>query len=133
MIGFPKPPRGEYAAERKARQRQHKEREAATMRAVKAEDGHACRVPNCKAKTVEVAHAKHRSMGGNPTEDRTTPDQLITLCIRHHDMWDRVQPPDLDIVPLTNRQFRGPCEFLIDGLFYARERTHHISETRSAL
>lgn len=131
-FGFPKPPRGSYAEERKARQRQHKDREAAIMRQVKAEDGHACRVPHCKSKTVSVAHEAHRGMGGNATEDRTVPEKLITLCLRHHDMWDRKLRPDLDIVPLTDRLLRGPCEFLIDGLFYARERTYQVSETRSA-
>lgn len=125
-----KPHRGAYRDERKAIQRARKDAEAATMRAVKAEDGHICRVPGCKSRQVEVAHEHHRGMGGNKTLDRTVPSRLITLCVAHHDMYDRVRRPDLDIVPLTERGLRGPCEYLLDGQFYARERSFVVSVTR---
>jgi hypothetical protein len=123
-----KPLRGAYTLERKRKAREHKAREADIMRQVKAEDGHKCRVPRCADQPVGVAHEDHRGMGGNPAEHKTVPSKLITLCTRHHSMWDRAL---MDIVPVTDRRLRGACEFYIDGVFVARERIERVSVERS--
>lgn len=105
-----KPLKGAYVLERKRKQREHKAREASVMAAVKAADEHRCRVPGCRYRDVpvDVAHVVHRGMGGNPSEDRTVPELLQTLCRIHHSMFDR---GDLHIEPLTRQQYRGPCAY----------------------
>lgn len=129
-----KPLKGEYVLERKRAERQHKEREREVMAAVKAEDGHRCRVPGCRYSLlrVEVAHEKHRGMGGNPTEDRTVPEVLIALCLRHHQAYDK---GDLEIEPRTERGLRGPCAYTdhSSGLPVSLgvETRYHYSVTRS--
>lgn len=128
-MSFPKPLRGAYAAERKAKQRQHKDAERSIMSAVKAEDGHRCRYPRCTEGPIECAHMRHRGMGGNRALDRTVPDGLISLCRRHHALLDR---GDLEIIPLTNRQWRGPCAYYLDGVLMAQETTQRMSVTRGA-
>lgn len=127
---FPKPLKGEYAAERKKAQRAHKDREADIMRRVKAEDGHRCRVPKCSHLDlpVDVMHRQHRGMGGNPTEDRTVPEGLMAGCRIHHSAYDRGR---LEIVELTSRGWRGACEFYMDGAFIGRERIERVSVERS--
>lgn len=105
-----KPLRGAYTMERRQREAQHKAREQRIMADVKAEDRHKCRVPRCPytRASVEVAHEVHRGMGGNPREDRTVPEQLITLCAPHHGLYDA---GDLKIEPSNARGLRGPCAY----------------------
>lgn len=130
MIGFPKPLRGEYDAERKSKKRQHKTRESLVMRGVRREDGNKCRVPKCQHRelTVDVMHRVHRGMGGNPLEDRTVPEGLMCGCRIHHSAYDRGR---LEIVELTDQGWRGACEFYMDGVFLGRERIERVSVERS--
>jgi hypothetical protein len=92
MEPLTKPLRGTAVLERRERRAALKRHEDAEMRAAKKRDGYRCRVPRCKYRrdnlTMHAAHLRHRSMGGNPTGDRTTRDQLITLCARHHGEFD---------------------------------------------
>lgn len=124
-----KPIKGEYARERKTKERRHKDREAAIMRAVIAEDGHKCRVPGCRTDLrVACAHEDHRGMGGNPSEDRTVPEKLIALCVTHHAYYDR---GELVITPLTDRRLRGQCVYEFKGAYLGTDSIHRISVERS--
>jgi hypothetical protein len=97
----PRPMRGDYALSRSQRRKAHKAREQKIMRWVKhVRDGNKCRVPRCGYKdlAVDPCHLRHRGMGGNPKEDRTTSATVVALCRWHHGMLDR---GDLEIEPLT--------------------------------
>lgn len=135
-----KPLRGAYTLARRTQEAEHKRREQRVMAGVKAED-RKCRVPRCgyTRARVEVAHKDHRGMGGNPAEDRTVPEDLITLCSIHHGLWDRGDPKlgELQIEPLDPvRRFRGPCAYYLRHLETGRrecvgvESKIGISETR---
>lgn len=111
---FPKPAKGSALLERKERQRAHKAREQAVMQEAKHRDGGKCRVPRCRYQRMDIAcdpcHRTHRGMGGNPKEDRTTRDQMITLCRIHHANWDT--NGTLEIEPLdAGKGFDGPAAF----------------------
>jgi hypothetical protein len=107
----PKPMRGEAMLERRQRRREVTTHEDKEMRAAKRRDK-VCRYPLCEYRTQKLSlhacHLKHRGMGGNPKGDRTTRDTLITLCARHHGLFDAGQ---LDIQVMTDRGTDGPCGF----------------------
>jgi 5-methylcytosine-specific restriction endonuclease McrA len=62
--------------------------------AVFLRDGFRCKWPECGVEwkrgfagdTLELAHLQHRGMGGS--RERNTPDNCITLCRRHHSLFD---------------------------------------------
>lgn len=111
-MSFPKPIRGSALLERRERQAAHKAREAAVMQDAKRRDGGKCRVPRCvyakRDLPIDACHWQHRGMGGNPKEDRTTRETVISLCRFHHGQYDK---GFIDIEPLTPQAFDGPAAF----------------------
>jgi len=84
---FPKPPKGSATAERRKKSRLRSRRESEIMSEARHRDGNCCRY--CGSTTdTEVAHLRHRGMGGNPSMDRTHVAGLITLCRQHHRAFD---------------------------------------------
>lgn len=78
-----------------------------------------CRFPLCgcgKHKLpLESAHLQHKGMGGNPKEDRSAPEKLITLCnARHRRLAISMHAGTLRVTPLTNAGSAGPCSYLVD-------------------
>jgi hypothetical protein len=134
---FAKPLKGEFRialGDKRAKRTTHEQRE---MQAAKKRDGHTCRVPRCEFTSrklhIDAAHQVHRGMGGNAKGDRTTRATVISLCVRHHQMYDHGQ---IAIEPLTHQQFDGPCSYftvLPNGQreHYATERLVGISEPRT--
>ncbi len=99
-----KPLKGDYRLEQRKAQRQRKATEADIMAEAKKRDHGKCRFPRCTFTDlrVESAHLVHRGMGGNPALDRTERRKLIALCLRHHQMldrlrWIRIEPVDADL------------------------------------
>jgi hypothetical protein len=87
------------------------------MRAAKTRDGHRCRVPRCEYRRqgmpIDACHLTHRGMGGNPSGDRTTRDQIVSLCRIHHGLLDQGL---MHVEPLTSAIADGPLEFFsVDG------------------
>jgi hypothetical protein len=67
-------------------------------------------------------------MGGNPAGDRTTLETIISLCRRHHHLYDHFQ---LDIEQLEPAKgFRGLCAYYLDGEHIATEKIVGVSTTR---
>lgn len=93
-IGFPKPMRGSALLERKERRANVKAHETREMQAALKRDGRKCRWPGCNGKyrgltlPIDACHQKHRGSGGNPDGTRTTRQTIISLCRRHHGLWD---------------------------------------------
>ena len=108
---FHKPAKGEAFLASKKRRAERVAHERGIMDQVKRLD-RTCRYPHCehmaKKPRLEVAHVRHRGMGGNPTGDRTTAAELITYCFIHHDEYDH---GTMYHEPLTPRGTRGPCAF----------------------
>lgn len=113
-VTFPKPLKGEYLLQRKEARAARVAAEQKVMQDAKKRDGGKCRVPRCEyAKRelpVDPCHFTHRGMGGNPDGDRTTREQVISLCRIHHSMFDR---GDLDISPMTDAGADGPCAYSV--------------------
>jgi hypothetical protein len=107
---FPKPSRGAYLLERKAKRKARVVAEQKQMQAAKRRDGGKCRYPGCwfKDMPVDAAHFQHRGIGGNPSGDRTTRATVISLCRIHHGQYDGAL---LEIEPLTDQMFDGPCVY----------------------
>jgi hypothetical protein len=80
---FPKPEKGAFTAERRRKARKHKAVESDIMREARLRDGDQCRCCGSRQDT-EVAHLRHRGMGGNKSLDRTHLAGLITLCRVDH-------------------------------------------------
>lgn len=111
-MNLQKPLRGEFLAERRQRSKDKSAAEQKIMRQAKRRDG-GCRYPHCDCHKLKMpiaaCHETHRGMGGNPKLDRTTVEQLISLCGRRHDEWDRgliaIVPQDRAI------GFNGPADW----------------------
>lgn len=107
-----KPKRGEYQLARRAKQAQQRTAERRTMDAARKRDG-GCRYPGCPCRRqhlrVDVCHARHRGMGGNPSGNRTVTNILISLCLVRHGEWDR---GEIEITPQDRLLgFDGPADF----------------------
>lgn len=94
-------------------------RESAAKGAVRRRDRR-CRFPLCGCKKLrlrlEVAHADHKGMGGNPAGDRSTADRMILLCThRHQDGQVSLHKGTLWARPLTLAGYDGPVAWLIDA------------------
>lgn len=125
---------GTFRLERQERRRKRVSAEDDVIADAKKRDGYRCRFWRCRLKLVlHGSHLeRHRGMGGNPLGDRTTLDNIITQCARHHQLFDH---DDIDIRPLTNRGADGPCEFWerhgTEWVYLGAERTVQVSETRA--
>lgn len=105
------------AEKKKKTDRKTKERQSMDV-ARKADRG--CRFPLCGCKKlglrVEVAHLRHRGMGGNPKGDRTQPDNVISLCTHRHQHGPvSLHKGTLRVEPLTTEGTRGRVMFLVDA------------------
>lgn len=84
------------------------------MQAALVRDRRRCRWPGCTGKhrgldlPIDPCHEKHRGIGGNPKGDRTTRDQLVALCRKHHGEWDTCM---IDLRPLTGEGFDNIVAF----------------------
>lgn len=115
--GVPCPkPETPLKLERRQRRLHRESASEAIKRQVKARDGWACRWPHCEyasaTSLLEAAHIKASGMGGDPTLQRMTPENLIAICDLHH----RRAPQNLHngglrIEPLTRDGANGPCSF----------------------
>jgi hypothetical protein len=83
-----KEPRGAYQAEREARKRKRRTFEDEQKDLVRTRDGKRCRWPHCPHRRLrtEVAHLRAKGMGGDHGL-RSTADQMLVLCVAHH-QWD---------------------------------------------
>ena len=113
-----KPAKGEALLQRRAKRRMLDQAERIVMQAARQRDGNRCRVPECEHRTaklpIDVAHERHRGMGGNPKGDRTILEGLIALCRSHHGDYDAGR---LEIAPVSGKNlgFSGFCEFKAEG------------------
>jgi hypothetical protein len=136
---FPKPRRGDALLERRTKRAATVRAEQAEMQAALKRDGRKCRWPGCiyaaKKLPIDACHVvQHRGMGGNPRGDRTTRNQIMTLCRIHH---GKVDARELSVEPKTDAGTDGACAFFRwaehGGIeLVAEERTIGISETRGA-
>lgn len=134
----PKPARGTAllaSRQRRAERTAHEQRE---MQAALRRDERKCRVPRCEYATkklrIEPAHMVHRGMGGDPSGERTTRATVISLCLVHHGQYDH---GEIDIVPLTEQEFDGPCDWYVrnewfEWELFASEKTIGVSVERGA-
>mgnify|MGYP001579726111 CR=1 FL=1 len=91
---------------------------------------------------LEVSHGRHKGMGGNPEGDRSVSDEMLLLCgARHREHAISIHRGTLRILPLTARQYAGPCAFCVEvsvlngsgrWVEVARERTPHVLEPLTA-
>ena len=116
MTPLVKPLPGEALLDRQARRAKVVAHEQVEMRAAKKRDKYRCRYPACEFKSlvVDACHMRgamalgHRGMGGNPNGTRTDRRWLITLCRRHHMVYDRGH---FNIDPMTVAGANGEVVF----------------------
>jgi hypothetical protein len=112
---FPKPAKGSFREELLAKRAGIRTAEDKAKQTVRKRDGGQCRWPGCKERgerwRLEVAHLNDKGMGGDHG-NRSTPDQLMLLCLPHHQGARSVHSGDLRIEPLTLRGTDGPCRFM---------------------
>lgn len=84
---------------------------------VKALDGERCRWPECEVPpdtfwgALESAHFRAEGMGGDPTLERCTPENLCCLCKFHHVGPFGLHSGLAKMEPLTSLGMRGPVQF----------------------
>jgi hypothetical protein len=117
----PKPIKGEAVLASRERTAARKLHERKVMDEARRRDQQmraGCAWPHCeyrpKRLRIEVAHERHRGMGGDPSGERTTRDTLLSYCVIHHRLYDL---DEIDHEPITDQG--------TDGLlaFYRRHRT----------
>ena len=112
MPAPPKPAKGSALLASRERRAGRTAHEVEKMAQAKVRDGFQCRVPRCEYRSkdlpIDPAHKVHRGMGGDPRGTRTERETIISLCRVHHGEYDH---GDLEIDPLTDREFDGPCEY----------------------
>ena len=117
---FPKPSRTERQIEHRTMRRANQKQEKDAKAAVRRRD-RVCRFPLCGCRKaglpLEVSHVVHKSMGGNPTGDRSTTATMLLLCRhRHQDGAVSIHKGTLRVVLLTAEGCDGPVEWQIaDG------------------
>jgi hypothetical protein len=72
-----------------------------------------CRFPMCgcyrQRLFVEVSHLRHKGIGGNPKEDRSLPELLISVCnARHKENRISIDKGTLECRPITDGGTNGP-------------------------
>jgi len=72
-----------------------------------------CRFPLCPCHRfglfLEVSHAEHKGMGGDPTGERSAPYLMLLVCNwRHKESRYSIDKKSLRWVPLTDRGSDGP-------------------------
>ncbi|MFL5409473.1 MAG: hypothetical protein ACJ79O_26950 [Myxococcales bacterium] len=111
----PKPGRGTANTERDTKQRKVERLEDQIKADAKLRDNGKCRWPHvpaerrrCARELKHAAHGRHKGMGGDPRLLRTTRPNLITYCATTHRL---AHDGKRRAVPLTPKQFDGPCAF----------------------
>lgn len=79
-----------------------------------------CRFPLCGCSRfslrLEVSHAKHKGMGGNPKADRSEPELMVLVCsARHKENVFSIDRGTLRWRPLTPKGSRGPIAWDISS------------------
>lgn len=107
-----KPAKGTALLARRATRQSRVTAERTQKQIAKARDGHRCRWPHCAYRDVrlESAHLYNKAMGGDHGL-RSRADQLITLCLLHHQGPRSLHSGDLRIEPQTAREADGPVAF----------------------
>lgn len=107
--------KGTALVERRLKRRALDAHEKAEKRAVMVRDHQACRWPHCEFRTmripIEVAHLQHKSMGGNPANDRSERHLMLALCRLHHQGARSLHSGDLRVEPLTHLGTEGRLAF----------------------
>lgn len=109
--------------ERRRRKLTREKREQQAMAAVRKRDK-GCRFPRCRCRRVgirlEVSHAEHRGMGGNPSGDRTDPATMVQVCAwRHTQGVFSIDKGTLRWVPMSVLGANGHIQWQIDiALFH---------------
>lgn len=109
-----KPAKGSTYMAAKERRADRRDAEDAIMKQARQRDGNRCRWRTCTGKyrglvlPIDICHNVHRGMGGNPKLDRTTRDQLVALCRKHHQAWDDGL---IDLQPISDAGFDGLISF----------------------
>jgi hypothetical protein len=72
-----------------------------------------CRFPACSCQRfdlfLEVSHAEHKGMGGDPTGERSAPEKLILVCNwRHKEGRYAIDRKNIRWRPLTAEGSNGP-------------------------
>lgn len=60
--------------------------------------GEACEWPACERRGRELAHLRHRGMGGAPSQNY--PENVVWLCVPHHRAFDSVNVELEDLLDL---------------------------------
>ena len=60
-----------------------------------AQAGGWCEWPGCNRAAEELAHIRHRGMGGN--ESANTPENVLAFCRRHHRRFDEARLSSSDV------------------------------------
>lgn len=98
-----------------------------------------CRFPLCGCRklglALQVAHKRHKGMGGNPAGDRSDRKILILLCShRHQHGRISLHAGTLVAHPLTLAGYDGPVKWMIDvealapGLYRGRKPADRWAE-----
>jgi hypothetical protein len=119
MTACPKPSTTQRKQEEHQAKVELQARERGAKTAVRRRDRR-CRFPFCGCQRLglrlEVAHADHKGMGGNPEGDRSTPDRMILLCThRHQDGAVSLHKGTLWAKPLTPAGYDGPVAWYVDA------------------
>lgn len=116
--GLAKPKKGDGRRARKKRARLRDAAERKQKQVCRDRDG-GCRFPLCGCRqygVAEVAHLKHKGMGGNPAGDRSVPELMICLCgWRHREGQISMHRETLTWEPLTDQGANGPVRWLVRG------------------
>lgn len=121
MIAAPAPPRRRKGITARLRRQKHdrlKAEENANKQFVRDRDG-TCRFPLCSCGRLglrlDVSHAEHKGMGGDPTGERSHPSLMIYLCVaRHMDAKISIDKKTLRWVPLTDAGSNGPVAWEVN-------------------
>lgn len=106
---------GPTARRRKTRAAALKRGENKNKAKVRARD-RVCRFPLCPCQRfglfLEVSHATHKGMGGDPTGERSAPELMILVCNwRHKESHISIDKKAIRWLPLTDKGSNGPVEW----------------------
>ncbi len=104
-----------------------------------------CRFPLCPCFEfglfLEVSHAEHKGMGGDPTGERSSPAGMLLVCnYRHKEAKYSLDKKTLRWLPLTDQGANGPIAWEIDLAVFSNgvlagwlELAHEITPGRHSI